>query len=83
MQKLESWVDTQQIPARIRYFLGLVPQPPTCWGIKLRKALRLLAILSGAGSRKYTPMVGENVMLVVQRYNEEKLQMFGKILSKW
>ena len=28
-------------------------------------------------------MVGENVMLVVQRYNEEKLQMFGKILSKW
>lgn len=56
MQKLESWVDTQQIPARIRYFLGLVPQPPTCWGIKLRKALRLLAILSGAGSRKYTPI---------------------------
>lgn len=28
-------------------------------------------------------MVGENVILVVQRYNEEKLQMFGKILSKW
>ena len=56
MQKRESGVDTQQIPARIRYFLGLVPQPPTCWGIKLRKALRLLAILSGAGSRKYTPI---------------------------
>lgn len=56
MQKRESGVDTQQIPARIRYFLGLVPQPPTCWGIKLRKALRLLAILSGAGSKKYTPI---------------------------
>lgn len=32
---------------------------------------------------KLKAMVGENVMLVVQRYNEEKLQMFGKILSKW
>ena len=28
-------------------------------------------------------MVGENVMLVVQRYDDEKLQMFGKIMSKW
>ena len=28
-------------------------------------------------------MVGENVMLVVQRYDDEKLQVFGKIMSKW
>ena len=28
-------------------------------------------------------MVGENVMLVVQRYDHEKLQVFGKIMSKW
>ena len=28
-------------------------------------------------------MVGENVMLLVQRYEEEKLQMYGKIMSKW
>lgn len=28
-------------------------------------------------------MVGENVMLVVQRYDDEKLQIFGKIMSKW
>lgn len=28
-------------------------------------------------------MVGETVMLVVQRYDDEKLQMFGKIMSKW
>lgn len=55
--KARIGVDTQQIPARIRYFLWLVPQPLTCWGIKLRKALRLLAILSGAGSKKYTPIV--------------------------
>jgi len=27
--------------------------------------------------------VGENVMLVVQRYDDEKLQVFGKIMSKW
>ena len=54
--KARIGVDTQQIPARIRYFLWLVPQPLTCWGIKLRKALRLLAILSGAGSKKYTPI---------------------------
>lgn len=63
MQKRESGVDTQQIPARIRYFLGLVPQPPTCWGIKLRKALRLLAILSGAGSKNIhlsVPILGES-----------------------
>ena len=35
------------------------------------------------GSSRVAAMVGENVILVVQRYNEEKLQMFGKILSKW
>lgn len=28
-------------------------------------------------------MVGENVMLIVQRYEDEKLQMYGKIMSKW
>jgi len=28
-------------------------------------------------------MVGENVMLVIQRYDDEKLQVFGKIMSKW
>ena len=56
MQKRESGGDTQPIPARIRHFPGGVPKPPTCWGIKLRKALRLLAILSGAGSKKYTPI---------------------------
>lgn len=28
-------------------------------------------------------MVGENVMLIVQRYENEKLQMYGKIMSKW
>lgn len=28
-------------------------------------------------------MVGENVMLVVQRYENEKHQMYGKIMSKW
>ncbi len=28
-------------------------------------------------------MVGENVILVVQRYDNEKLQMYGKIMSKW
>ena len=28
-------------------------------------------------------MVGENVMLIVQRYEGEKLQMYGKIMSKW
>ena len=28
-------------------------------------------------------VVGENVILVVQRYDTERLQMFGKILSKW
>lgn len=39
---------------------------------------------TGSGEElSYLFMVGENVMLVVQRYNEEKLQMFGKILSKW
>ena len=27
--------------------------------------------------------VGENVMLIVQRYENEKLQMYGKIMSKW
>lgn len=28
-------------------------------------------------------MVGENVMLIVQRYENEKRQMYGKIVSKW
>ena len=28
-------------------------------------------------------MVGEHVMLMVQRYDQEKLQMYGKIMSKW
>lgn len=28
-------------------------------------------------------MVGENVILTVQRYDNEKLQMYGKIVSKW
>lgn len=28
-------------------------------------------------------MVGENVMLIVQRYENEKQQMYGKIMSKW
>lgn len=28
-------------------------------------------------------MVGENVMLIVQRYENEKRQMYGKIMSKW
>ena len=28
-------------------------------------------------------MVGEHVMLIVQRYENEKLQMYGKIMSKW
>lgn len=28
-------------------------------------------------------MVGENVMLQVHRYDNEKLQMYGKIMSKW
>ena len=28
-------------------------------------------------------MVGEHVMLMVQRYDHEKLQMYGKIMSKW
>lgn len=28
-------------------------------------------------------VVGENVMLVVQRYENEKHQMYGKIMSKW
>ena len=28
-------------------------------------------------------MVGENVMLIVQHYEDEKLQMYGKIMSKW
>jgi len=28
-------------------------------------------------------MVGENVMLIVQHYENEKLQMYGKIMSKW
>lgn len=28
-------------------------------------------------------MVGENVMLIVQRYENEKLQMYGKIMNKW
>lgn len=28
-------------------------------------------------------VVGENVMLVVQRYENEKRQMYGKIMSKW
>lgn len=28
-------------------------------------------------------MVGENVMLTVFRYDDEKLQMYGKIMSKW
>lgn len=28
-------------------------------------------------------MVGEHVMLTVQRYDQEKLQMYGKIMSKW
>lgn len=28
-------------------------------------------------------MVGEYVMLTVQRYDQEKLQMYGKIMSKW
>ena len=28
-------------------------------------------------------MVGERVMLMVQRYDQEKLQMYGKIMSKW
>lgn len=28
-------------------------------------------------------MVGEYVMLMVQRYNQEKLQVYGKIMSKW
>lgn len=28
-------------------------------------------------------MVGENVMLMVYRYDDEKLQMYGKIMSKW
>jgi len=50
-----------------------------------KKALIRMAL--EAREQAYVPysdfMVGENVMLVVQRYNEEKLQMFGKILSKW
>ena len=28
-------------------------------------------------------LVGDTVILVVQRYAEEKKQMYGKILSKW
>ena len=28
-------------------------------------------------------MVGEHVMLIVQRYENEKLQMYGKIMNKW
>lgn len=28
-------------------------------------------------------MVGENVMLVVRRYDDDKRQMYGKIVSKW
>ena len=28
-------------------------------------------------------MVGEHDMLMVQRYDQEKLQMYGKIMSKW
>ena len=28
-------------------------------------------------------MVGDTVILVVQRYEAEKRQMYGKILSKW
>lgn len=28
-------------------------------------------------------VVGEHVMLLVHRYDDEKLQMYGKIMSKW
>lgn len=28
-------------------------------------------------------MVGENVMLLIQRYEDEKRQIYGKIMSKW
>ena len=28
-------------------------------------------------------LVGDNVMLIVQRFDAEKLQMYGKILTKW
>jgi len=27
--------------------------------------------------------VGDNVMLIVQRFDAEKRQMYGKILTKW
>ena len=28
-------------------------------------------------------LVGDHVMLIVQRFDHEKLQMYGKILTKW
>lgn len=28
-------------------------------------------------------LVGDNVMLIVQRFDAEKQQMYGKILTKW
>ena len=28
-------------------------------------------------------LVGDNVMLIVQRFDAEKRQMYGKILTRW
>ena len=43
----------------------------------------VLDLLDSFGIKATFFMVGDTVILVVQRYDAEKRQMYGKILSKW
>ena len=50
-------------------------------GLSLRSAPRPMSIFFNHCRNGH--MVGKNVMMIVQRYENEKMQMYGKIMSKW